>query len=288
MDFLGEAHQMTLKSRLFFMLGTFSVGLFLVSGLALAAVYAVKVNGPLYEKIVTGKDLLADVHQPAMGTAEVLLAAQRLADSTDEVEVVQLAKSIREKQAEFDAARAAWEARLPEGETRSRLRAVLTEADGFFAAIEQELVPAAKGGGIMAVQRAMERVQARYDAQSARSREFAAHLAAQQKADEEEGRVIVRNRTILLIVVILLVMIGGGGIALQATQRVGRSIAGLVDQTRRITDAVTGPSGLLETWWRRKASAAAAVRSTSARSCRHALSTAASASGKEISPGRAW
>jgi len=229
---------MTLKSRLFLMLGTFSAGLVLVSVLSFAAFYAVRVNGSLYDRIVTGKDLLADVHQPAMGTTEVLLAAQRLADATDEQEMAKFAQAIREKQAEFDAARGNWESRLPAGETKTRLRAVLAEAEGLFVTIERELIPAAKGGGIMAVQRAMERVQERYDAQAARSREFAEHLAAVQRADEEEGRGIVRNRTILLAVVILLVMGGGGLIAWQVTQRVARTVEGLVDQTRRLTDAV--------------------------------------------------
>jgi methyl-accepting chemotaxis protein len=229
---------MTLKSRLFIMLGTFSAGLVLVSALSLAALLAVRVNGALYERIVTGKDLLSDVHQPALGTAEALLAAQRLADATDEADAAQLAQKVRELQAGFDAARASWESRLPDGETRNRLRAVLAEADGFFDVIDKELVPATKGGGIMAVQRAMDRVQQRYDAQAARAHEFSEHLAAAQRADEEEGRVIVRNRLWLLAIVMVAVMIGGGGIALQLTQRVSRTVEGLVGQTRKLTDAV--------------------------------------------------
>jgi methyl-accepting chemotaxis protein len=229
---------MTLKSRLFLLLGTFTAGLLLVSALSLATMAAVRVNGPLYDRIVAGKDLLADVHQPALGTAEALLAAQRLADATDAAENSGIVQKIHERRAEFDAARAAWESRLLEGETRARLRSVLAEAEGFFDAIEKELVPATKGGGIMAVQRAMERVQARYDAQAQRASEFAAHLASAQRADEDEGRAIVRNRLWLLAAVMLLVVLGGGGLAIQLTQRVSRTVGGLVDQTRKLTDAV--------------------------------------------------
>jgi methyl-accepting chemotaxis protein len=229
---------MTLKSRLFVLLGIFSAGLLLVSAVSLATIFAVRVNGGLYERIVSGKDLLADVHQPSFGTAEALLNAQRLADATDETEAAEFAKNIRAQRTAFDAARAAWESRLPEGETRTRLRKVLSEAEGFFDAIEKELVPATKGGGIMAVQRAMNRVQGRYDAQAARATEFKDYLTAAQKAYEDEGRAIVRNRLWLLAVAILLVLAGGGAIAYQLVERVSRTVEGLVDQTRRLTDAV--------------------------------------------------
>jgi methyl-accepting chemotaxis protein len=229
---------MTLKSRLFLLLGTFSVGLLVVSIVSLAAILAVRVNGSLYEGIVQGKDLLADVHQPALGTTEALLAAQMLADETDEADIDLKARRIQELRAVFDGARAGWEARLPQGETRTRLRAVMAEAEGLFDTIDKELVPAAKAGGIMGVQRAMDRIQARYDAQSQRAAEFAEHLAAQQRADEEEGRAIVRNRLILLAVVILLVLAGGGGLAFQMIRRVERTVSGVVGQTRTITDAV--------------------------------------------------
>jgi methyl-accepting chemotaxis protein len=229
---------MTLKSRLLLLLGTFTAGLLLVSGLSLATIFAVRVNGGLYERIVAGKDLLSDVHQPALGTAEALLVAQRLADATDAGEVGELAHKVALYRTAFDGARAAWESRLPEGETRARLRTVLAEAEGFFDAIEKELVPASKGGGIMAVQRAMDRVQARYDAQALRAAEFSGHLAAAQRADEDEGRAIVRNRLWLLGAVMILVILGGGGLAFQLTGRVGRTVEGLVAQTRRLTDAV--------------------------------------------------
>jgi methyl-accepting chemotaxis protein len=229
---------MTLKSRLLLMLGIFTVGLVLVSALSLATTFAVRVNGSLYERIVSGKDLLADVHNPALGTSEALLAAQRLADATDPEEAAPQIQRLQAIRTSFDAARSAWEARLPEGETRARLRAVLAEADGFFETIEKELVPATKGGGIMAVSRAMDKIQARYDAQALRATEFADHLQAAQRADEEEGRAIVRNRLWLLAAVMLLVLAGGGGVAFQMTGRVGRTVDGLVAQTRKLTDAV--------------------------------------------------
>jgi methyl-accepting chemotaxis protein len=229
---------MTLKSRLLWLIGTFTVGLVLVSALSLATIFAVKIKGTLYDQIVTGKDLLADVHQPALGTAEALLAAQRLADSTDDAEIEELARKIGVLRASFESARAAWEARLPEGETRAGLRAVLTEAEGFFEVIQNELLPATKGGGIMAVQRAMDRVQERFDAQNARSTEFADHLQASQRALENEGSDIIRNRLTLLAAVMLLVIGGAGVLAAQLTRRVGRTVDGLVRQTRKLTDAV--------------------------------------------------
>ncbi|HSM94031.1 MAG TPA: methyl-accepting chemotaxis protein, partial [Anaeromyxobacteraceae bacterium] len=170
--------------------------------------------------------------------AEALLVAQRLADATGEDEVAPLAEKVKQLRTAFEGARSAWEARLPEGETRARLRAVLAEADGFFDTIDKQLLPAARAGGIMGVQHAMELVQARYDAQAQRAREFAEHLQAAQRAEEDDGRAMVRNTTVLLLAVMLLVILGGGGLAIQLTRRVGRTVDGLVGQTRRLTDAV--------------------------------------------------
>ena len=179
------------------------------------------------------------MHQPALGTAEVLLVAQRLADATDEEEVTQLAQKTKQLRTAFAGARAGWEARPLKEETRARLHAVLAEAEGFFDVIDKELIPASRGGGIMAVQHAMERVQARYDAQAVLSAEFSNHLQAAQRADEDEGRALVRNRLWILAAVMLLVLGGGGGLAIQLTRRVSRTVDGLVGQTRRLTDGVS-------------------------------------------------
>ncbi|HTN51447.1 MAG TPA: methyl-accepting chemotaxis protein [Anaeromyxobacter sp.] len=229
---------MTLKTRLLLLCVSFAIGLAVVSALALATLSSVRVKGPLYERIVQGKDLLAEVRPPALSGAEALLIAQALADETDEAKIAQLAARARDVREQFETNLQAWQRTLPQGEVRDRLQQAGDRARPFFDGIEQSLLPAVQSAKIQATQRALTEVQARYAAFHAATESLVDFLAKQHEAEEDEASSIVRNRLWTLGAVMALVLAGSGALAIGIIRRITRTVSGLVDQTRLLTEAV--------------------------------------------------
>jgi len=229
---------MTLKARLILLCGIFATGLGLVSALALATLATVRVNGPVYRRIVTGKDLLADVRTPALGGGEALLVAQQLADETDDAAIDQLAARAAAAREAFDASLGAWRATLDDGPEREGLERLKQRASPFFAIVESQLVPAARSGKIQATQSALDTARSRYAAFTAEASAFSRLLEARQAEQEKAAAGIVRRDSAVLWSLILAVMVAGGLLAWGIVRRISRTVSGLVGQTHQLVEAV--------------------------------------------------
>lgn len=67
-----------------------------------------KVNGPLYDRVVQGKDLIADILPPPAYIIEAYLVSQQLFDATDEVKTAQLSARFRTLRKEYEERYAFW------------------------------------------------------------------------------------------------------------------------------------------------------------------------------------
>ncbi|MBY0263708.1 MAG: hypothetical protein K2Q20_15290, partial [Phycisphaerales bacterium] len=73
---------MSIKSKLLIQGVGVVLGTVVVSAVSLSTVTDIKVNGPMYKKIVSDKDLLADILPPPAYIIESYLTAHRMADVT--------------------------------------------------------------------------------------------------------------------------------------------------------------------------------------------------------------
>jgi len=229
---------MTLKTRLILLCGIFATGLGLVSALALATLATVRVNGPVYRRIVTGKDLLADVRTPALGAGEALLVAQQLGDETDDAVIDRLADRAAGARKAFDASLGSWRSTLGQGPERDGLDRLAQRAAPFFATVENRLVPAARSGKIQATQAALDRARAEYGAFAAEATTFARLLEARQAEQEKAAAGMVRRDSAVLWSLILAVLLAGALLAWGIVSRIARTISGLVGQTHHLIEAV--------------------------------------------------
>jgi len=228
---------MTLKVRLLLLCGIFAAGLAIVSAIALRTVAVVRVKGPLYEQIVTGKDLLADVRVPALTGAEALLVAQQLGDATEDDEIAKLAARAKEVHTRFDDTVGAWAATL-DGEQKSRVVELGKRAAPFFHTIEEDLVPAAQSGKIQATQAALDKARGAYQAYTTYAAEVVTFLEKEQASHEATASALVVRDSWILGLAILVVVLSGAALAWGVIARIGRSVGGLVEQTHRLTEAV--------------------------------------------------
>jgi len=120
-----------------------SVGMFVSFGLQYTALERLKVSGPIYEQIVYGKDLIADILPPPLFVVESYMLSHEAGDFPDLVEV-NLTKIATLKKA-YDDRRAYWQTtRLPQALKDELNREVIVKGDIFWKVMEADIIPALK------------------------------------------------------------------------------------------------------------------------------------------------
>ncbi|WP_219134852.1 hypothetical protein [Janthinobacterium sp. UMAB-60] len=123
--------QVKLSRRLALLVAIFSLGLIVYGGWSLRVLHELKVNGPVYQRIVQGKDLVADVLPPPEYILESYL-----------VERLQALK------AEYDTRHQFWRAQDID---RDIAEALLTQAHApamaFYGTAFTRFIPALRGPG---------------------------------------------------------------------------------------------------------------------------------------------
>ena len=120
-----------------------SAGLFVSIGLQQTALERLKVNGPVYEQVVYGKDLIADILPPPLFVVESYMLsfeAAKFPELTD----ANLAK-IANLKAAYDDRRGYWKTtRLPQTLKDELEQDVLTKGDVFWRVMDDKIIPALK------------------------------------------------------------------------------------------------------------------------------------------------
>ena len=208
-----------IRYRLFLLIGLSILGFIGFGIFSYSTLNTLKVNGPLYKRIVQGKDLIADVLPPPEYIIETYLISLQLLEEVDPKKVDSLIEKAKSLKGEYDTRHEYW---LNEefGNTSSdkELRDAITVMS-FGPAIEfhrvffDEFLPLIQKG---------ERDKARELAKSILKEKYEEHRLGvdkvvsmsidRNKADETRASGIIRSRTIalfffgLIIIVAILVL----------------------------------------------------------------------------------
>ena len=118
-----------------------SIGMFASFGLQQAALERLKVNGPVYEQIIYGKDLIADILPPPLFVVESYMLSHEANDFPDLVDA-NLAKIATLKKA-YEDRRAYWQTtRLPKPLLDELNNEVIAKGDIFWQVMEKDVIPA--------------------------------------------------------------------------------------------------------------------------------------------------
>ncbi|MDU0457775.1 MAG: methyl-accepting chemotaxis protein [Geobacteraceae bacterium] len=107
----------------------------------------IKVNGPVYQDIIRGKDLIADILPPPEYIIESYLVLLQALEEKDPSKVAPFQERLKKLRGEYDDRHAYWTKELPEG----RIRVLMLEqaykpAVEFYDAAEKEYFPALISG----------------------------------------------------------------------------------------------------------------------------------------------
>jgi len=125
------------------LIGVFLGVAFLTVGLSLQSLSRLKINGPLYNEIISQKDLLADILPPPLYAIETYLTALEMLGESDKTKLGEYVTKIQTLKEDFLKRDAFWEAQL----TGSPHAKILAEdsrkhAVQFFETLQNNFVPA--------------------------------------------------------------------------------------------------------------------------------------------------
>lgn len=228
------------RSKLLALGGIPLVGLLIFGITATRTLQVLRVNGPVYNQLADGRDLIADVLPPPSYIIEAYLTLfQAVAPApSGPAETRRRLERVRELRQDFDARQRVWASKLPPGELRT---ALLADAGGaareLFAIEERDLVPALLDGdraradlllhGPMAV--AYERHRRAVDRVVTLAR-------AENEIEERDAEAVVFRRSVLLALTgaltLLLTVWAGARVALAILRPVRRLDAAIAAEAR--------------------------------------------------------
>jgi methyl-accepting chemotaxis protein len=235
---LSLLDRLSFRATLRLLTGVFVCGLVTVFLLAFVPLMQVRIEGPVYERIVAGKDLAAAVAPPPLHAVESALVLQRLSQEYDQEKRSVLVRQIAAQRARFEAELGAWRARLPAGRERELLDAAAGPAGAFFDAVEKELAPAMDDGDAMRALKAQDAARAAYERHQAAGAELVAALQQRVAAEEAEVSRSTRTRVSVVLVLLVAIVLVSWLVSTHVARRIRRGLADAAGQTRRVARAV--------------------------------------------------
>jgi methyl-accepting chemotaxis protein len=197
---------------------------------------AVEVSGPAYQRIVSSKDLIADVLPPPAYIIETHLSALELVEATSQSARSSIVERLQALRRDFETRHAFWQRTLADGPTKQALVVDSARtARQYFGIVDAQLVPAVQRGDGASARRVLRDELSPLYAQHRAAIDRVVRLAtAQNAAVERSAHDLVRSRTAWLLATAVLVLAGGIGAAVYLARRTTRPLVELTDVARAI------------------------------------------------------
>ncbi len=140
------------KSKLALLVGLFTLGVSVFAWVALSTLADLKVNGPYYQKIVAGKDVIADVLPPPEYILESYLVTLQMADPLNRSQLngpTGLLARAQQLRKDYDTRHNYWKDMALVRDTpmvRHLLEDSFEPAQQFFDVRDRQLIPAVQSG----------------------------------------------------------------------------------------------------------------------------------------------
>lgn len=159
-----------------------------------------KVNGPYYNKIVQGKDLIADILPPPNYIIESYLMALHMANEVElgkpKTEIESYVQRCKQLEADFDSRHKFWLANLPEGEMKTTKTVTSYQpAKAFYQVLNEEFIPACLASDSFKTQKISRgALRDHYEIHRDAIDQVVTMAVDQAEADEAEVAAIIANR----------------------------------------------------------------------------------------------
>jgi methyl-accepting chemotaxis protein len=224
------------------LVGCFVAGFLCFGWLATDTLETLRIQGPIYNRVVQSKDLVADVLPPPEYVIEPYLVVLQAAEAADAQRIRDAAERFRKLRAEYDARRTYWTTALDAGAMKDLL---LTEsyrpAREFFERAEADVFPALLAGDRERARAVISGVlNPRYEEHRGAIDRLVQQAAAASAQEEKIAAALVARRSVYLAVIgvgiVLLCAVAALLFTRSLTRQLGGEPAAIAEVARRISE----------------------------------------------------
>ncbi|MDD0814966.1 methyl-accepting chemotaxis protein [Curvibacter sp. HBC28] len=225
----------TIRTRFVLLLGVFVLGFGLCAGWSFHTLNELKVNGPLYQRIVQSKDLVADVLPPPLYVLEPYLVTLQFADTSGAAEQAALRQRMEALRKDYDKRRQYWQqAQLEPDLARLILEQAHVPALQIFSLFESQLFPAVQRSDAAAVTAATAEIRRAYEAHRQVIDQVVVRVNERAARDEQDAERNIAQATGWALGMVLLSVLASIGVAVFII----RSITGPLTLAMGVADRV--------------------------------------------------
>lgn len=221
-----------LSRKLALIVGSFLLGFVAFGLISMSNLRTLEVNGPIYQRISQGKDLVGDILPPPEFIVELHLVAYEMALEQSSAKRSELVAAQKKLRADYEGRRAFWERSLADGAIKDTLikRSGRPVAE-YFAILDSEFLPAVQKGDLKA---ASDILAAKLNPKFLEHRKeidsTVALVSDLNSRTEAEAAALTRRGTITLLLIGAICPF----VALVLSVVVSRMIAGPIGQMREV------------------------------------------------------
>lgn len=218
---------LTLTKRFVAMIAVFVVGFAVYGVWSLKTLADIEVNGPLYQRIVQGKDLIADVLPPPAYILEPYLTVLQLAQAKSSEEMGEQIAKLRSFKVDYERRHEFWVNESLDGELAAVfLKQAHDPAEAFFRIGFDEFVPAVLARDELTAAESLARMRRAY-LEHRQAIDLVVQMAEKRNlADETSARERIVTSYKMLLVVLALCMVTGIGFATLVVRSLMQSLGG--------------------------------------------------------------
>ncbi|WP_114972605.1 methyl-accepting chemotaxis protein [Rhodoferax ferrireducens] len=236
---MSSFSRLKLSHRFAVLIAFITIGFAVYGAWSFKTLNELKINGPLYQRIVQGKDLVADILPPPEYIIESYLVSMQLLEAFDKTEQNQLTERLKTLRAEYDTRHAFW---LKEGLEDYLVKMFLKEAHepavAFYKSAFGEFIPALLKGERAEAVIAMTRMRQHYEAHRQAVDQVVQFTNKRNADDEAAARARIEWDTVLLLLILIGSLGGAVTVAVLISRSLLASLGGEPDYAARIAHAI--------------------------------------------------
>jgi len=216
-----------LARRLTVLIAIFSLGFILYGFWSFKTLDELKVNGPVYQRIVQGKDLVADVLPPPEYILESYLVSFQLLASDDKAAQDKLIARFQALKTDYDKRHAFWAKQgLDADISDALLNQANTPALAFYDTAFKDFIPAIQSQNKEAADAAMARMKVAYENHLQAINRLVDLTNQRAAAIETESSSRISSQSVLLLAILVLSL----GVGIAGAALITKSITGPLEE----------------------------------------------------------
>lgn len=232
--------RLKLSHRFAVLIGFIAMGFVVYGGWSFKTLNELKINGPIYQRIVQGKDLVADILPPPEYIIESYLVTFQLLEAVDKIDQGRLIERLKALRAEYDTRHAFWLQQGLEAElSKTFLHDAHESAMAFYDRAFAEFVPAVQNRERDKAIVAMAGMRQHYELHRKAIDQVVQFTNKRNTDDETAAHQRVDQETKLMLVMLIVSLGACVAVALLITRGLFASIGGEPDYAMRVVRAIT-------------------------------------------------